>query len=364
MTRRARLAGRIALLGSSFIALLLLILMAVDTLFGPFMMHPWWPRSWILVSLMAIGALHFMWQEKMTFSTLSTSTRLVCRTLISLWLIVLILSALKWPMMHELIFQPEGAAPPGLANVVTRVPETLTLVCKGLAPGESAIPAGPEMHASRPAGAEGTVPPAFHCTWAAGVSPAKVSTGSADGLEKIQENQNRWGTMFAWLLAVVGLLIAFVTSWVYAIAKEAKEQVSAVQGVLDLNAKLLEARTSLARVEIHTKISTLLDELDPEQQHVERIRLRSIRNLVAEGERLLTPMSNAAETATQLRAKVITMKAANAVLDPRFLRFLRNDMAPYLEGLQARLWRAPIGQTVFGQECIVEIEQLWRLFRG
>lgn len=331
-----------------------------EWLFGPLTVSPWWPRAWVLVSAATIGVLLFTRKEETHVAALSIRERFPWRVLSYLCLVVLVFSLLEWPVTKDALLlvrerlKPEVVAPP-------LPPSTVSMACVTKPPTSSA------SDALRPRTARRLVASAsldLDCSVPLGALVNKTFSASSSTTDRIQEDLNRWGTLFAWLLAAVALVIAFVTSWVYAIAKEAKDQVTAVHSALDLSTRVREARSTLARVELHADIATLLDELDPDEAHVERQRLRSIRNLISTGESLLEPATDFHAAAAVLNAKAISLSAATqASLDSRYRRFLRNRLNPYLEGLHERLTVSRLAQFPAGQACIAEVEKVWRISR-
>ncbi|WP_280154893.1 hypothetical protein [Piscinibacter sp. XHJ-5] len=335
------------------ILLVLICIAVVDWLVGPLVAGLWWPRAWVAVSAACAALLWMLRKEEHYIAALGSPRRLRWRVFAALAWVMLVFSVLQWPAMPDVLRSLDPRTKPVPARAANAGRVSLDCVARPSASGTAA--------SAGSAAAGGVL--VLECnTAAAAASPSDQASALAGSPDKIQEDLNRWGTLFAWLLAAVALVIAFVTSWVYAIAKEAKDQVTAVQGALDLNARVREARSSLARVELHAHIANLLDELDPESDHLERQRLRSIRNLIATGESLLAPATDMEEAAAVLNAKAVGLGAPiDRPLDPRYHRLVRNDLSRYLQNLHERLVASELSHRPAGEACVAQVERLWRI---
>lgn len=173
-----------------------------------------------------------------------------------------------------------------------------------------------------------------------------------------------WGTLFAWLLAAIALVITFVTSWVYAIAKEGRENWEKVLAANGLDKKIKTIESVILRSELHIAIRTFFDEYDEENVPRERYFLKTIKSSMILQEKMLDDKANLQDLKLKLERKYQTLHAywQNGNLADEAISIIHNHYLPYLDDLISRFRAHHNAGSPHGAECLEQLNQFWRLF--
>mgnify|MGYP001570309566 CR=1 FL=1 len=180
----------------------------------------------------------------------------------------------------------------------------------------------------------------------------------------VEERINRWGTLFAWLLAAVTLALSLVTSWVMQVAREGRDAVKEVEERLGLELKQRNFAFDLARQTLSMDLQFTHDELDDHRCFVERQRLHYWQSVVRTVERLRRGTLPASTALSKLQSVRMAISAdASKSLDPIYLNFVSGDLSTYLSESLTLLLSSPITHLSVGQACADELDKLWAVAR-
>lgn len=190
---------------------------------------------------------------------------------------------------------------------------------------------------------------------------------SDEKLKAIQEDMNRWGTLFAWLLAAIALVTTFVTSWVMGIARDAKEQLEATHQILkDTVAHYGLVRRDLNAASTAAQLVHLHSTLDINKCHVERMVIRYLMGVL----QLTTEMlGQIPDVQAALHTLGKTRAALEAIFgriqaDPRLRSALRDKVVPCLIEHHDAMNRVPALSSAQGLAAMDELAAIARLCRA
>jgi hypothetical protein len=216
--------------------------------------------------------------------------------------------------------------------------------------------------ASVPAESPDTLNLGQHAAGEAAASSSPTPQSGNDDETNARDNINAWGTLFSWFIALGGLAIAFITNWVYNIAKDTQQQAERISGALELENKIISVKGDISRVNLQTGIFTFVNELDIDEHHNERDALMAINVFINRTEGLLNTMTDLEAQHRYFDGILFKLKNIMArQLDERYLNFIRKALPQFLELLHTRLMQTHLMESQAGRNCLDDIAKLWRL---
>lgn len=198
------------------------------------------------------------------------------------------------------------------------------------------------------------------------VAAADSKAESDEKLKAIQDDMNRWGTLFAWLIAMVALVIAFVTTWVLGLSREVKEQLDATRDSLDQHAKYAQIRRDQLSISTTAHLLHLHSTLDINKCHVERMVIRYLMGVL----QLTTEMlGQIPDVQAALHTLGKTRAALEAIFgriqaDPRLRSALRDKVVPCLIEHHDAMNRVPALSSAQGLAAMDELAAIARMCRA
>jgi hypothetical protein len=174
-------------------------------------------------------------------------------------------------------------------------------------------------------------------------------------------------TYFGWILTATSLIIGFVATLLYGIAKDAKIQIA------ELNETL--ARHDIAQNSYSKRIELILESFSLVEEVGKKAKvdfklsamkraLIIIPAFCSSMQKLQEDIIYCDKGLNDLERNYLSLQAAIAVIsDPRFFRFMHEKFVPYLESLHAQLSKSEMAHHTRGQACISELEKIWQLAR-
>jgi hypothetical protein len=198
---------------------------------------------------------------------------------------------------------------------------------------------------------------------------AKAQPGGAsakpDEINKeIQESINRWGTLFAWLLAVAAIVITAITGWVVGLLKEARDNLTAVKNDQNLNAQQLGMQLDLDTTKCQLRIAQLLHVLDKEKAQNWRTVCFVYQKLAWEVQNLHAGTVDCVLAAMSLETRLATLTSATKLEpDTRCSRLGQEFLAPCLSSHIDALRHEPHLQGEGGRRALQALAGLVRVIR-
>ena len=176
-----------------------------------------------------------------------------------------------------------------------------------------------------------------------------------------------------WILAVLGLVIGFVVNLLYNIARDAKEQVENVKGIIDFEGKLKESKLNMLKVDLLVKFMLLdrkLQDNEPDQpigdnSKAAHMLLAGIPVIVDNLHGLMSGSIELNTSFSDLQAKRDDFEKYRGFLGTGLVaNFVRGQLADYIGELYDYLYHNRLSDRIQGEKFLSLISEIWAICKN